>query len=286
MLRVRLIHFDDDEAAKRLTELQAAGYDVTRVAGVGPATIRDLRADPPAAVVVDLSRRPSQGRDVGLAVRHSKGTRHVPLVFAGGDPEKVDRVRELLPDAVFTPWSRIRSSLKRAIAHPPAAPVAPRSLLAGYEGTPLPRKLGVRPGSVIALSGAPMGFEKKLGRLPKGATIRRRVRGKSDLILWFTKSRSDLEGRVGRMGDSIAEGGSLWIAWPKKASGVPSDITQNDVRAVGLAAGLVDYKICAIDGTWSGLRFARRGRGSDRGERSARGAVKRPGAQNTRRTRR
>ncbi len=260
MQRIHLIHRDSAEAAQRVDELRAAGYDVVHDGNVDPATVRAIRDDPPAAVVIDMSRIPSQGRDFGLALRHYRGTRHVPLVFVGGDPERIDRVKDLLPDAVYTPWSRIRSSLRRAIAHPPAEPVAPRSLLAGYEGTPLPTKLGVKPDSVIALAGAPPGFEKTLGRLPRGATLRRQVRGTCDLVIWFTKSRRDLERRIDRMGGAIADRGSLWIAWPKKASGVPSDITQNDVRAVGLAAGLVDYKICSIDDTWSGLRFARRKR--------------------------
>lgn len=258
MRRIYLIHRDNAEAAGRAEALRSAGYDVAHDDTVGPATVRAIRDDPPAAVVIDMSRIPSQGRDFGLALRHHKGTRHVPLVFVGGDPEKIDRVKELLPDAVYTPWSRIRSSLRRAIAHPPAEPVAPRSLLAGYEGTPLPKKLGVKPDSVIALAGAPRGFEKKLGRLPRGATLRRQVRGACNLVIWFTKSRKDLEKRIDRMGAAMADRGSLWVAWPKKASGVPSDITQKDVRAVGLAAGLVDYKVCSIDDTWSGLRFARR----------------------------
>lgn len=260
MRRVHLVHANRGEAAERIEELGAAGYDVVHDVRVGPGTLRTIRDDLPVAVVIDMSRSPSQGRDFGLALRHHGGTRHVPLVFVGGDPKKTGRVKELLPDAVYTPWGRIRSALRRAIAHPPAEPAVPKSLLAGYEGTPLPKKLGVKPGSVIALSSAPPGFEGRLGRLPEGATLRRQVRGKCDLIVWFTKSRRDLEKRIERMREAISDGGSLWIAWPKKASGVRSDITQNDVRAVGLAAGLVDYKVCAVDDTWSALRFARRKR--------------------------
>jgi hypothetical protein len=258
MRRVRLVHWKREEAAERIETLEGAGYEVEYDDRVGPPALRSIRDDPPAAIVIDLSRIPSRGRDLGLALRHHGGTRHVPLLFVGGDEAKVERVKRLLPDAVYTPWGRIRSALKRAIAHPPADPVVPKSLLAGYEGTPLPRKLGIKPGLAIALSGAPEGFERSLGRLPRGATIRRQVRGESDLIVWFTKSMHDLEGRIGKMGAAIADGGSLWIAWPKKASGVPSDLTQKDVRAVGLASGLVDYKVCSIDDTWSGLRFARR----------------------------
>jgi CheY-like chemotaxis protein len=258
--RVRLINGSSADAAQRIRDLEDAGYRVVHDDNVGPASLRAIRDDPPDAVVIDLSRTPSRGRDFALALRHHSGTRRVPIVFAGGDPSNVVRVKKLLPDAVYTPWSRIRSSLRRAIARPPADPIAPRSLLAGYEGTPLPKKLGIRPDSVVALSGEPPGFARRLGRLPEGTTVRCRVRGACDLIVWFTDSRRDLERRIGRMRDALSAGGSLWIAWPKKASGVPSDVTQEDVRAVGLAAGLVDYKICSIDDTWSGLRFALRKR--------------------------
>jgi hypothetical protein len=95
--------------------------------------------------------------------------------------------------------------------------------------------------------------------IPPGVTLRRQARGKCDLIIWFTKTCKDLENRIGRFAALTGSGG-LWIAWPKKAAGVKTDLTQAIVRRTGLAAGLVDYKICAIDETWSGLKFARRKR--------------------------
>ena len=127
--------------------------------------------------------------------------------------------------------------------------------LDGYSGTPLPKKLGIKPGSVVALLGAPPGFEKTLGSLPDGAKLKRQARGRADLVMLFVKKRADLN-RLSVAKRIMVEGGSVWIAWPKKASGVATDITQNDVRKKGLCSGLVDYKIAAIDATWSGLRFA------------------------------
>ena len=129
--------------------------------------------------------------------------------------------------------------------------------MAGYSGTPLVKKLGIKENAVVALVGAPRDFEKTLGRLPGGVTLRRRAGSRADLTLWFAKSARDLEGRIARMAASIGRDG-LWIAWPKKASGVVTDLSEGLVRRSGLATGLVDYKICAIDATWSGLRFARR----------------------------
>ena len=254
--RIRFFHWNADEAKPRIKKLRTAGYSVSFKIP-GPGFMGEIRKESPAAVVIDLGRLPSQGRDVGMAVRESKSTRHLPLVFVGGDPEKVERIKKQLPDAVFTPWSRIKSSLKRAIAHPPADPIVPASSLAGYSGTPLPKKLGIKAGSIVTLVNAPQDFEKTLGALPEGVTLRRQARGRCDLAIWFPKSAKDLRTRVERMG-KLADKDGLWIAWPKQASGISSDLTQTVVRKTGLASGLVDYKVCAINETWSGLKFARR----------------------------
>lgn len=253
---VRLIHWKPEEAAEKAQRLTAAGYSVN-AAPLSGAFLRELRSTPPAAVVIDLSRLPSHGRDVGAAIRQSKSTRRIPIVFVGGEPAKVQRVKELIPDAAYTTWSRIRSALKREIARPPAEPVAIESILAGYSGTPLAKKLGIKAGYSVALVGAPDDFKTTLGELPEGVVLRRQARGRCDLVVWFCKSRGELEKRVERLG-SLAGLGGLWIAWPKQASGVSTDLTQAAVRAAGLAVGLVDYKIAAIDATWSGLRFTRR----------------------------
>ena len=260
MDRIRFIHWNEAEAEAeaKAEKIRTSGYEVDYDSFDGPPTLSALRENPPAAVVIDLTKSPSRGRDVGIALRHYASTRHVPLVFIEGDSEKVTRIKEILPDAIYTTWSKIRSSLKRAIAHPPKNPVAPRSLLEGYAGTPLPRKLGLKSNTIVALVSPPKEFEKTLGPLPEGVILRKQARGQNDLIVWFTTSRRDLEGRIQGIVKVLKERGGLWIAWPKKASGVASDLTQNRVRKVGLASGLVDYKVCAIDETWSGLLFTRR----------------------------
>lgn len=255
MKRIRLIHWDAARAEVCAKRIRDAGYEVDSSQLSGPAGLRELRNDPPDAVVIDLSRIPSQGRDLGAVLRGFKSTRHVPLVFVDGEPVKVEKVKKLLPDATYTSWSRIVGALKKAIARPPVDPVAPGAM-AGYSGTPLVKKLGMKAGSVVALVGAPPNFEATLGRLPRGVTLRRHNRGRRDLTLWFIRSRKDLKGSIQRM-TAHAEKGGLWIVWPKKNSAMASDLSQKDVRAAGLAAGLVDFKICAIDETWSGLRFTK-----------------------------
>ncbi len=133
---------------------------------------------------------------------------------------------------------------------------APES--AGYSGTPLPRKLGIRPGHRLGLIGAPDDFDLALGELPEDVAVRRRVQGSFDVMVAFFVERRGLERRLEALTGALAPAGGLWIAWPKRASGVPSDLDENVVRELGLTAGLVDNKVCAIDAVWSGLRFVYR----------------------------
>jgi len=129
---------------------------------------------------------------------------------------------------------------------------------AGYSGTTLPRKLGIKPGARLALIAAPEGFDEVLGELPDGVSIRRRAGGVGDVIVAFFTRRAELERRLPALTRALEIDGGLWIAWPKRSSGVATDLGDGPVRELGLAGGLVDNKVCAIDETWSGLRFVHR----------------------------
>ena len=124
---------------------------------------------------------------------------------------------------------------------------------AGY-GAPLPKKLGFKPGVTAAFVNAPDGFAGLLGELD-GVTVRARLRGPLDLVVCFVTERRDLERRLPTLRAALAPAGMLWIAWPKRASKVPTDMTEDVVRDVALPTGLVDTKVAAIDETWSGLRL-------------------------------
>jgi hypothetical protein len=129
--------------------------------------------------------------------------------------------------------------------------------VSGYSGTPLPAKLGIRPGARVLLDGAPPGLP--LGPLPSGVTVHRRAQpGPYDVVLLFAPDAARLAGRWGRDAARLTTAGRLWVCWPKKASGVATDLTEGLVRDHGLAEGLVDVKVCAVDATWSGLAFVRR----------------------------
>jgi len=257
VVRVQLVHWNAKEAAERAERLSALGCQVRHAFRPGPPFLRALQQDPPQAIVIDLGRLPSQGRDMGVTLRVNGATRRIPLLFVGGKPEKVARVQQLLPDAVYCTWEGIGPALAEAIAHPPPDPVVPDSSFAAYAGRPLPAKLGIKPGMVVALLDAPEGVESTLGALPDGAAATRDPERECGLGLWFVRSRADLEeGMAGMV--PRAERAPLWIAWPKRASGVRSDLSQQVVRRAGLDAGLVDYKICSIDRTWSALLFTQR----------------------------
>lgn len=126
---------------------------------------------------------------------------------------------------------------------------------AGYSGTPLVKKLGYRPGDVTAHLDAPAGFAALLGELPDGVDVRADLRGRRDLVVCFVTERRRLAARVPVLRRVVAPDGAAWIAWPKRASGVPTDVTEDVVREIALPTGLVDVKVCAIDATWSGLKL-------------------------------
>lgn len=132
--------------------------------------------------------------------------------------------------------------------------------MAGYSGTPLAKKLGIKPDALVLLIGAPAGFPDTLTPLPEGVTIRTAARGKApaDVIVLFSDRQSDLNRRLPALVERLSQAGGLWISWPKKSSGVATDLSDGVVREIGLATGLVDNKVCAVDDTWSGLRFVRR----------------------------
>ena len=254
---IRLVCWNSDEARERARTLEDAGFRVD-ASPVTYAIVRQFRTRLPDAVLIDLDRLPSHGREVAVSLRVSKVTRLVPLVFAGGAAEKVERIRKELPDAVYTEWKKVVPALRKAIRHAPADPVQPPAHMERYAQSPLVKKLGFRPGMKVALLAAPDGFEEKLGELPDGVELQDKTTRSTELALWFVRSRPELDAETEYLGARLPEGSSLWIIHPKKTGRYRVDFNQNDVRAAGLAAGWVDYKVCAVDDDWSGLKFARK----------------------------
>ena len=161
------------------------------------------------------------------------------------------------PDASYAGWDDIGAALERAIANPPIDPIVPQSDSGPRSGKPLAAKLGIKKGQTIVLIDAPAGFERTLGELPPAVTLRHGNRGNRDLTIWFVTSAGELDRRIAAIAEAVGES-TLWAAWPKGSSGVPTDLVESRVQEVALAIGLVDTKVVAIDDTWSGLRLTRR----------------------------
>ena len=257
MSRIAIVHWNQSEAEERAERLRSAGHEVDAIWEGGGEAFRATRRKPPDVYVIDLSRLPSHGRHVAIFLRQQGPTRGVPIVFVGGEPEKVELARAALPDAVYTDWRRIRGAITGAIRSPPRDPVVPPS--PGFNtGAPLPKKLGIEADTTVALLGAPPGFESEIGNVPRGVKFKKQARGSAELTVLFATSLADLSRRFANAEKIVPDNKAMWIAWPKKASGVRSELSQVAVRRFAEDRGWVDFKICSIDDTWSGLKFTRR----------------------------
>lgn len=255
-MRVHLVHWDPVDARDRVAALTALGHEPDYLPDVsGTPLMRALRASAADLFILDLSRRPSHAREIAMALRSSPATRHRPLVFAGGEPEAVARMRELVPDAVYTTWGRMRTALPKALHTAPAAPVRPVDRL--FATRTLAQKLGLARDETVAAIGAPRDFAALLGPLPDGARLTAAASARAQRYVWFVRTRRELDLALGTLAAMVTTQ-VVWMAWPKAASGARTDLNGNDVREAGLASGLVDFKVCSIDATWSGLAFKRR----------------------------
>jgi CheY-like chemotaxis protein len=253
MIPIRYIDWNSEDREARLSLLRKFGYEVDATP-FNSQSMAEMKSNLPQAVVIAVDRRPSQGREIAMYLRKTKATRLVPLVLVGGDEEKVNLIREHLPDAVYTTWENIETDLKRAIDNPKPDPVVPRSLFDPYRGRPLPKKLGIKPSSRVGLMDAPADFSQTLGELPEDVHLVHQPQHACDIVIWFVTQHQEFEKRLLTTA-RLVKNGAVWIVWPKKTSGVSSDLSQPIVRAAGLAAGLVDYKVCSVDQTWTGLCF-------------------------------
>ena len=136
--------------------------------------------------------------------------------------------------------------------------------MAGYSGTPLPQKLGLKPNEQVVLINAPKNYADLLGEIPSGIDFSERMKAGVRFVHLFATKRSELQKKLVTFRRQLAEDGTLWVSWPKKSAGVPTDVTEDVIRAVALPLGFVDIKVCAVDETWSGLKLVvrRTNRGS------------------------
>ena len=256
---VRVIGASPGASTIWIARLEDAGYAIDREPVTGPDDLKRIARQPPRAVVIDLDRAPARGRDIALALRQRVATRRIPIVFVASDRAAFERLKALPLETMHAAPQDVVTALASALAMPPSGAAPTPAATAGYSGTPLPRKLGIKPGMRVVLVKPPDAFAAILDPLPPDVALRTTNRGARDVTLWFTRSRRELARGMTRMGE-VAGDGRLWICWPKKTSPLAADHTGDDVRRVALAAGLVDFKVCAVDEDWSGLAFVRRRR--------------------------
>ena len=256
--RIRLVCWKEDIAAERAATLKKAGLDVDASPFNPAGMITRLKENPPAVMLIDLDRLPSHGREVAVMLRTSKSMRYIPIVFAGGVEEKIARVRSDVPDGAFTDWAGAAAEVKKALKSAPKVFAKPVPHMQRFAGSPLAKKLDLKAGVKAALIGAEEGFVELLGDLPEGVEMQSRVTAQTKLVLWFVRAAHEIAAAFELASARMPEGCNVWIIYPKKAGRYRVDFTQNDIRLTGLDAGLVDYKICAVDADWSGMKFARR----------------------------
>ena len=255
-LLIRLVHQRAEEAAPRVASLRKLGFEPLYDPITSTPLFRAIDANPPAAIVIDLTRMPSHGLHIGHALRRRKTTRFIPLIFAGGESEKVEKVRAILPDAVYCEWDAIGDAIRHAAGNAPGKPVVPPEMPISKPGRLLVDKLGVKPDMKVVLIDAPRHAESLIEPLPDGAEIIH-GREKGDLLIWFAADPDLFHSSVAEV-FRVAGSVPVWIAWPKQASPSFAGLTQNIIRQTSIDLGWVDYKICSIDATWSGLLFQRR----------------------------
>lgn len=256
MKKLRLICWNAGLAKERAKLLRSAGFAVDSSPMVGSGIVGQMRDFAPDAVVIDLDRLPSHGREMAILLRGSKATRHIPLVLAGGVVDKVARIRGELPDAVYAVWDDVAVAVKKALANPPRNPVGLTPHMQLWSSGDLVRKLGITADMNVAMLGAPDRFEDLLGDLPAGVAFATRLEKQTKLALYFVRSSDALDKALEHLAGQLPPASSVWMIHPKRNGKSSADFNQNDVRDRALPLWLVDYKVCSVSDEWSGLKFA------------------------------
>lgn len=267
--QILLVHWRPEEAADRISALEDAGDRVEVYADQAHKGLARYRAEPPDVALISLERLPSHGREIAQWFGATKAVCHVPLVFVGGDPEKVDVARAQFPDREFCAWRGVRGAMQRAIRRragvTPDAAARQRAATAVCSTKELWQKLGIDAGARVAVLGrAATDLRVSLGPgLPADVQFTTQARGAADVVLVFPASVADLATRWPKAVAMLrAAAPRIWLAWPKlrrgQRSGDAGPITQDLLRGFGADQGWTDVKVCRIDEHWSGLQFARR----------------------------
>jgi hypothetical protein len=258
MKTVKLLSWHEDNAAKaaslRQRGLKIDAAPLIKTSGL----IGELARLNPAVLVLDVDKLPSNSREIAEILRSSKSAHHIPILFAGGHPEKTQRLHSENPNACYATWAEAPRALAKLLQHPPSTPAAapPRN----FSSMPLLKKLGINANMEVALIAAPDAFAELFGDLPESTIFTSHIQPTTSLALCFIRSLADLAATLDLLTLRLPGQVSVWIVHPKRTARHSVDFNQNHVRDQSLAAGLVDYKVCSIDNVWSALKFSWRKR--------------------------
>jgi hypothetical protein len=246
-----VIHREPDEAAALAGRLRDRGIEARPYLSLGTRGFRSLREDIPDAILIDLTRLPSYGKAVAVLLRENKALGGIPLVFLTGDPKKTAAVKRVLPDATYSEWSEVATAVDKAIARPKTVK-PPRRPSRTVE-----QKLGIAAGTRVALVHPP--DDRKL---PADALAAKP--DQADVVMMWARTEASLERELPRLASIMTKGRRVWLLWPKRTSGIETNLTMYRVREMAQAHGLTDYKVCSVDEVWSAMavgprRYAGRG---------------------------
>lgn len=255
--RVRFIHWKTEEAYPLVRLMEQAGFVVEFDELRYPDLMREVKANPPDVIVIDLSRLPSHGRETGLGFRQNKATRGIPLVFLNGIAEKVARIQVELPDATFTHTEQLITVLQQLPPSSASTLVVPKSHMERFAGTSLAGKLGLKPELIVFLSHVPDDVSKLLVAEGGSCVFVRRWSGKVQLAILFLSELRDLTAATALLNGPAVDI-PVWLCWQKKSANPDTLITENMLRDAAVSVGWVDYKVCSINSLWSGIKVGRR----------------------------
>jgi hypothetical protein len=247
-----LLHWKQEEigalAAGPLRELEVSPYVPNQ--GEGSKGLKSYGV--PDILVISLDRLPSHGRDIGWHFHQQKATRQVPLVFAGGDPLKVAKIRELLPEAVYTNWDDAAAAVREALSKPKVDPIPKRKREVLSEA-PLHAKIGLQEGMSIALIGAPAPLEELLPDLPAGIAVQEYPSAeKTAMTLWFVLSNEEFAEELPMLAKALGKKPRLWVFYRKGRGMAWTGLLELAGRH-----GLAQFKVMRLNETWSGVAFGR-----------------------------
>jgi CheY-like chemotaxis protein len=255
MPRVRVIHWKPAESSVLVDAVRAAGFEPEYdPAHTASEIARALKENPPDAVVIDLTRLPSHGREMAVWIRNRKSSRTLPIVFVDGEPDKLARVKDVLPDATYATRATLARALKTACKNRSASPVIPPSAMERFKAKTAAQKLGIAAATTVAVIDPPRDYASVLGPMPDDVEFLEDPAAVQKITLWFIRDAESMLAAVRRM-RAIAAATKLWILWPKAQ---PNRFREGSIRELGIENGLVDYKICSVNDQWSGILFARK----------------------------